>query len=587
MKGLNEIIFLVRKKFDHDRFFVLCLCIVCAAWFFTVFGHFHPINRADWDKVFTYHELSRKAVLEYCQLPFWNPYIGGGLPWLAHPESDFLSFFFLPVIFLGSILGVISVYLVQAFIAMLGVYALSRLYGAGRPFSLLSAVFVLNIFNIIAYVGSFTFLNISFLPWVLWFFKKAKEKVVYFWPIPFLLAHCVYSGSVYAFIIITMVLGIESLWGFILEKKYRAVILFIKALCVCLILAGPKLLPLYELMRLLPRHIQLPAMPVFLSPEVFSSFLRESGHFFFSRHNLYVDVFFSHEHMLGYNFPFITILALMAAPFLLRKERLSILIIGIISFFLALGDNSPVNLWRILHFFFSSYREPQMFFAPFVICWSVILGLVVQDLFRKLRLSRQGAVVLYTGILILVVGGVFLPADKIFKIDARPINYRTEVVCPQNDFSQTRGNHANMFDSIRANEGVVSGYDSIGNQIESKVIPRQENGYKGEYYLVGDSGQVGCRIFSPNLLVLDLNAAREDILVVNQNYFPGWHSFGKKVFSYHGLIGVRVLPADTKIVLYYLPSSFVWGFSGMILFICLCLGLFALKNSRTRFKEKT
>ena len=48
----------------------------------------------DWDHHFVLMEVPRASLLEYFQIPLWNPYSEGGMPMLAHPQSRFLSPFF-------------------------------------------------------------------------------------------------------------------------------------------------------------------------------------------------------------------------------------------------------------------------------------------------------------------------------------------------------------------------------------------------------------------------------------------------------------------------------------------------------------
>ena len=60
--------------------------------------------------------------------------------------------------------------------------------------------------------------------------------------------------------------------------------------------------------------------------------------------------------------------------------------------------------------------------------------------------------------------------------------------------------------------------------------------------------------------MLKLQLPQKDILIVNQNYDPGWRtSPPRKVLFVRGLIGVEVTPQDTEMVFYYLPFNFILG----------------------------
>ncbi len=87
--------FIGRIICKKDSLFIFLIFILSVLWWATVFSNFQTIDRDDWDKLLTYHELQRKTIIDYHQFPLWNPYISGGEPWLAHPYSNFLSLYFL------------------------------------------------------------------------------------------------------------------------------------------------------------------------------------------------------------------------------------------------------------------------------------------------------------------------------------------------------------------------------------------------------------------------------------------------------------------------------------------------------------
>jgi hypothetical protein len=64
----------------------------------------HGINE-DWDWQLGFYEASRISLMEHGQLPAWNPYVQGGVPLLANPESPFLYPPFLLVLVFGSSAG--------------------------------------------------------------------------------------------------------------------------------------------------------------------------------------------------------------------------------------------------------------------------------------------------------------------------------------------------------------------------------------------------------------------------------------------------------------------------------------------------
>jgi len=151
-------------KRNKELFYVLLICIITIVWFILLFSRFRLTATGDWDLAFTQHEIHRKIILEYRQFPLWNPYLSGGEPWLAHPESDFLSPFFILVLLFGTIKGTLTIYFFYTLMGLLGMYFLSRYYKIKQTLCLLNAVLFLNVFNMLARPGVLPFLAISFIP---------------------------------------------------------------------------------------------------------------------------------------------------------------------------------------------------------------------------------------------------------------------------------------------------------------------------------------------------------------------------------------------------------------------------------------
>ncbi|MBZ9577933.1 hypothetical protein KJA13_02755 [Patescibacteria group bacterium] len=553
-----------KLRLKKDLISIFIIIAIALLWWIIVFSGFQPLDQCDWDKYFTFHELQRKTILFYRQFPLWSPYLSGGTPWLARPNSDFLSPYFIFILFFGTIQGTIIIYLIQAVTGLLGMYFLSRHYGLGYILSLLSSIFFLNIFNILTFVGGFTFLNISFLPWIYLFFQKSKIQKKYLLVASVLLALIIYAGNIYIFIMTCMIISIDAIYYAIVKKEAKFILLLLKIALFVLFLGGIKLFPMLELLNQYPRHTGLPPFPGFLNMNNIYAGLLELRHFFFSRENTYIASRFINEEMIGYHFSIITISLFVLSVFLLWRKYKILVAINAIFLLLALGDNSPVNLWRILHFFLSAFKEPKKFFGPLIAMLSLSLGLVIQELQKRLprllKLPFFAVLILFS----LISFNVFNCARKIFK-ESTIIRYNLSN--RESAFSQSSGNSKKMFESIYNNQGLVYGYDNIGSQIQTKVIPRERQGYRGEYFLLNNSGKVEQIYFSANKLKFSIAVEEEDILVINQNYFPGWHSFQGQVINHRGLIGIPVNRYNREITMYYLPNSFLIGTAAFVFFI--------------------
>ena len=116
-----------------------------------------------------------------------------------------------------------------------------------------------------------------------------------------------------------------------------------------------------------------------------------------------------------------------------------------------------------------------------------------------------------------------------------------------------------LYPALLSNVGVIDCYETAN--VPRNAVPASSADYKGEAYLLGTEGAAQIRNWSPNRVTIDVEAATEGFLVLNQNYYPGWRLEGDRgqVQEIDGLLAVKITPSDRRLVLYYLPSSFIAG----------------------------
>src|SRR3990172_6306031 len=107
----------------------LILFVISAVFTFPIFKSLHNTGKSDWDQHCFLDEIPRKTILDFGQLPLWNPYGGGGRPLLAHPVVGFLRPTFLFTLFFGCVAGLKIEVFFMVFIGMVGMLLLSRQYG--------------------------------------------------------------------------------------------------------------------------------------------------------------------------------------------------------------------------------------------------------------------------------------------------------------------------------------------------------------------------------------------------------------------------------------------------------------------------
>ncbi|UCG34098.1 MAG: hypothetical protein JSU68_05570, partial [Phycisphaerales bacterium] len=120
-----------------------------------------------------------------------------------------------------------------------------------------------------------------------------------------------------------------------------------------------------------------------------------------------------------------------------------------------------------------------------------------------------------------------------------------------------------MYPAFLRGEGTVRAYEPV--PVVPYAKPYAHAGYRGEVYVWPPVGRASLAYWSPNRLVVATQVEREASLIINQNYYRGWRvaGNGRPVRPYEGLneglISVRVRPDDSRLELYYLPTSFLLG----------------------------
>ena len=260
----------------------------------------------------------------------------------------------------------------------------------------------------------------------------------------------------------------------------------------------------------------------------------------------------------------------------MSKKYKVLIVTGSVFMAISLADKSPLNLWGLLHFFLPSMGGPGKFAAVFLLVLALSIGLIIRELGLNTFVIRVLRFV-FIGFFTILIICIFSYANEIFK--TRPvITYHLDGY--PREFAQHIGVPGKIFEMVYNGEGIVSAkahlfLDTIGGQIDKKVLARQEMGYRGEYYLKKGMGQLEQIRFSPNKLVFKLHLEDNDTLVINQNYFPGWHSSRGKVKSCDGLLCVVLDKVDNEVILYYMPVSFILG---VVLFMMGVFGVIYFKR---------
>ena len=241
----------------------LVLALVVAALLSGFFLHPGALGGHDWDQMEAHRVFVVKAIREFGQFPFWDPYGCGGYPAWGSPESATVvvspllaAYLTLP---LGDAIRVEVVTLVVALV--LGLHFFARRY-VSHPLALGFACLVgaLNSRTALqAAVGHTWHLAYAGLPWVLGAFDRALPRdrgpIDWAWVAigAAVMALMAYAGGVYPVPHTVLCLGGLAAYRAWAQRSTRPLVAASALAVWAGLLAAPKLLPVADTMRRFPR----------------------------------------------------------------------------------------------------------------------------------------------------------------------------------------------------------------------------------------------------------------------------------------------------------------------------------------------
>ncbi len=544
----------------------------------------------DWDWQLTMYEVARLGVVEFGELPTWNPFTQGGVPLLANPEYPLFYPPFALIIFFGTNAGIKLWILFHLSLLVFGGYlagremGLSRLASHGASTAILCSAFVPNF---IAY-GHIMFLPLGWLPiaWVAyrrgyWHFAGAALALSFLagghylllygalwigidailssldltrakWLALPLALNGLFIGInwLYLPILVTMVLVVLH-QRFSRGRQFR---LLLYTGLTALLLLGVKLAtapPLFERAERLtaqtstsiadacPESGEVPSPPdCYASPAVVLSVMgsdvpRFSGH---EGQNVFFSVY---PVVLGF-------IGLMA----LGWFNPSVGLIGLVFWSFGWGGATPVNLLELLH------RVPGFDHIRVVerysLIWTLFLGWgfgYLGDLAGRKRRLLGGA----AGALALL--WIYTSAPKSAKAQRiGPMPSDRPALLHDEPFRQLEGPRTN-FESVRSNQGKLDCWTTAWLEdpaVGLSAVGRDD--YLGEAWIV-DSGISVPVSFTTSEILVTLPVAGE--VVINQNWFRGWSVDGHDIGRYRGLISANLSAGEHTFT--YRPPGLVLG----------------------------
>ncbi len=588
------------------HFLTPLIIFLCVAVIFSlpVFHNFHHWGQMEWDQFTFWNAVPRETILTYQQFPLWNPYANGGNVLLAHPHSSFLSPFYIFVLIFGPVIGLKLEIIIHLIIGLGGMFFLSQYLSLNKISSycasfvfMLSSLYALHLTE-----GHTEWLTMAFVPWMFLFYLKSFKETRHVLGAIVFFGLMLLGGSVDVVTVTTVFFSIYALLKLFELRQITPLITLCLIFGGTFLLCAVKLLPMLEFLDECSR----------LTRETSRIDLGVLRDMFFSREQAHLDSLdWDTTQNMGLAYGWHEYGAYIGVvPFSLYvygslrgfKKNWPLVLTGIISLLIAMGNQSPVDLWKILHNlpFYDSLRVPTRFVLGFVFSVAILSGVglayLEKDVLAKTPSIQAAPLSSYLVLIVLFVifdlwqvdSPIFRSAFRIapLAVERNSVflqRYEYLNLHEENKFENIIGekmSNSSMYPVFLSNSGILEGNEVIHvPKGEVKAIFDEE--YQGEVYLAESQGQASFKYFSPNKITVDIKVHKPDTLVVNQNYYEGWKvnksNQTEHAVSFQGLIATPVMPGDHTVTFYYRPLSFLAGLSVTISFVLL-VSLFYMKR---------
>jgi len=526
----------------------------------------------DWNWFLGQTEAELTSLVRFGQLPLWSPWRHGGQVCFAQPESMFLS----PVTPLALLCGTLLAFkllLLPVYVAgALGMVALAGELGLSGRARLVPALvfFCSSIAPLYVLAGLPNWLcALALLPWLLWALRRARRDLRWLALAGALDAGLLLCGAIYWFTLFPLLLALDGACASVLRRSVRPALLAGIALLVGVVLAAPRIVPLFEVHGQHPR--ELAATGYFMPPSLVLPAWLSTDWPDLSTPN---GSFLINDESAVY-WPFVgawvgPLALLLAALGVVAGGRRAAIwwLAGAVSLWAAFGSGVRPSLWELLHALpgIASMHVPARLMLLASFCLALLAGFGWERVELWLAHAGRRRALAGNGLLVLLVAPMLwvnapLSAQAFTVTPAPEPGFAREFLqqrVPQRP-EQWLGE---SFQSVRAN---------VGNPLAATDIPTPQAvrtddapDYRGEVYLLRAAPGSAVRAeLTPNRIEVALETPEPDLLVVNQNWFPGWRAERLDTAAaaigaareHEGLLAVEVPAGRTRLAFVFDPPG--------------------------------
>lgn len=533
-------------------------------------------------------ETARRTIVDYHQVPAWNPWFCGGIGLTSTSDAMAPDFLFRVLFGTGPGRRVTALFFVM--MGMEGTFRYARKNGASAAGGALAGVAFScsNYFVSLLGWGWLFMFNFQLIPWIAIAFEEGLKKRWWLVAGAFFLAWLLVGGGTYSLPYSGLVLGLLVIHetGRALRKADgdESVKWYIPALSlaamgvIAMLLSAVRLIPLIDLLATHTRGVEQKDLAPPMSVLARLAFSRHHPSWGAGAGEFYVG-------------SYVFVLAIVAALFG-DKRAAKFWVLALVFGVLACGeftDDAPYALMRKLPLF-SQLRFPirMALLVALFVALAAGQGLTrLEDAFRGALvrawhcLSRGRATPLVFRLAIAVVasgfaayGAWYAVADviehdrvrpgQLFKMPP-PLEYK-------DDFRQARGNRWDAHVWPFASRGTLHCFHE--HKLYESPNLRGDLSQE-EFGAPGTDTKVERLKWTPNEIVVRVRSTGPGRFLVNQNFAKGWHTDVGEVGEDGGLISVKVPAGEHVVTIHYREWRMVVGaiISGLtILAIAIGLG---------------
>jgi len=562
----------------------------------------------DWDASLAFRYFVVDCVRRYHQFPFWLPNCGGGYTAWGFVDSDtivvspWLPFYFLFDVRVAARLEILGTALLSAWGTWLLAGRFTRSI-AGRMFACI--FFVVNSrWSLQTTSGHAWHAYYAFMPWVFYFFDKAHGHGEFggrpSWKCAAasgaFLALMVYNGAIYPFPHALLGLGILAMLLAVYFRSWRPLLMVALTGVFFVGLSAPKLFPIVDAFSKAPRLIESSET---MDLHVFLELLTNRNQNFGGA-PVAVSRYGWHE--WGMYIGWVPLLVATAAMMLpAPRHHRAFKWVGLGFLIMGFGAFHEYAPWTLLHEapVFRSLHVPSRWLYPA----ALVIGTLGGAMLGRLSV-RQGQ--LRTRIELPLLVCVAAMAFDIAAVAVRPMGSAFWMeIAPglqrRPDFHQFFHLPPSLkylrddwsvpaLPSIMANVGAIEstavGPVNIFSKDDTGQIPGQgakgegDPAYRGEFFTEGGSGHVSVVRWTPNQVDIRVeDATPGDLLVMNQNFDPGWRANGRSTRNLRDTVAVALTRSNEEITLRYRPRTLV---GGLLVFFVTLLAILLGASERAR-----